>query len=166
MSELEQTATEAFARVITRRRFLNRAMRWSFAAVAGAATSGTLAGMARAHTANGQAYCANRWNSTTFCVGTLCAGQGLQCTGGGHDCPSGYWFDTHVHASACWCSGPNGQKYWICCDCTNGSNSCVCAQCVGSGCSQKPPEIASQKSGKAASQNPRRAPSQKPAKAT
>lgn len=153
MSELEQTATEAFARVITRQRFLNRAMRWSFAAVAGAVTSGTLAGIGRAHTANGQAYCANRWSGTTFCVGTLCSG----CTGTGHDCPSGYWFDTHVHASACWCSGPNGQKYWICCDCTNGSSSCVCAECVGSGCSQSPSKRDSQSPPKPASEKLRKA---------
>ena len=133
MGDYDVMVAERLARTIDRRKFMRRAIGFTFATVGGVMAGGALADVARAHTANGQDYCANSSGVTA------CQFPGGFCDGcNGHDCPSGYWFDTGSYASACWCTQPAGGRYFICCDCTNGSTYCGCGECVGSSCFRKP----------------------------
>ena len=139
IEDVERGIGEKLARSTTRNQFLGRLMGWSFGTVAGLAAAGAMAQRGGAHTLNGQAHCANT-SGNLVCNppnGQYCPNCNF------HECGSGYhWTSAYGYPSACWCTAISGGKYWICCDCAsndgNTSKDCACAQCVGSGCPQRP----------------------------
>lgn len=128
-----------FSRAITRRRFLQRTMRWSFALAAASSTSLVFPRLAKAVSCNygtwwppgtSGCYC----NSTPGCGSSNCSSGNCVGTAGAR---CDFW--NGKGSPHCWCSkdcclGVN-HGYFICCDCwqhkgtdcLHGTTKCICA---------------------------------------